>query len=127
MININSTFELPAQTKFVCKIPLLAHSVKLTVKHIHRTVNIKTISYVLQYFCHSPCLFLANIVYILVSILEVYKSTSSSIQRVETGVKLTTAGAARVVGQKRQVGECLMVEASRKKSPGRVTQKRFNI
>ena len=45
----------------------------------------------------------------------------------ETGVKLTTAGAARVVGQKRQVGECLMVEASRKKSPGRVTRKRFNI
>ena len=38
---------------------------------------------------------------------------------VETGVKLTTAGAARVVGQKRQVGECLMVEASRKKSPHR--------
>ena len=51
----------------------------------------------------------------------------SHTQRVETGVKLTTAGAARVVGQKRQVGECLMVEASRKKSPGRVTRKRFNI
>ena len=49
----------------------------------------------------------------------------SHTQRVETGVKLTTAGAA--VGQKRQVGECLMVEASRKKSPGRVTRKRFNI
>ena len=40
----------------------------------------------------------------------------SHTQRVETGVKLTTAGAARVVGQKRQVGECFMVEASRKKS-----------
>ena len=40
----------------------------------------------------------------------------SHTQRVETGVKLTTAGAARVVGQKRQVGECLMAEASRKKS-----------
>ena len=51
----------------------------------------------------------------------------SHTQRVETVVKLTTAGAARVVGQKRQVGECLMVEASRKKSPGRVTRKRFNI
>ena len=51
----------------------------------------------------------------------------SHTQRVETGVNLTTAGAARVVGQKRQVGECLMVEASRKKSPGRVTRKRFNI
>ena len=51
----------------------------------------------------------------------------SHTQRVETGVKLTTAGAARVVGQKRQVGECLMVETSRKKSPGRVTRKRFNI
>ena len=51
----------------------------------------------------------------------------SHTQRVETGVKLTTAGAARVVGQKRQVGECLMVEASRKKSPGRVTRKQFNI
>ena len=51
----------------------------------------------------------------------------SHTQRVETGVKLTTAGAARVVSQKRQVGECLMVEASRKKSPGRVTRKRFNI
>ena len=51
----------------------------------------------------------------------------SHTQRVETGVKLTTAGASRVVGQKRQVGECLMVEASRKKSPGRVTRKRFNI
>ena len=51
----------------------------------------------------------------------------SPTQRVETGVKLTTAGAARVVGEKRQVGECLMVEASRKKSPGRVTRKWFNI
>ena len=46
----------------------------------------------------------------------------SHTQRVETSVKLTTAGAARVVGQNRQVGECLMVEASRKKSPGRVTE-----
>ena len=51
----------------------------------------------------------------------------SHTQRVETGVKLTTAGAARVVGQKRQLGECLINEASRKKSPGRVTRKRFNI
>ena len=51
----------------------------------------------------------------------------SHTQRVETGVKLTTAGAARVVGEKRQVGECLMVEASRKKSPGRVTRKWFNV